>query len=211
MNQYSNKKQSFKISSLIAMLTMVCIVCINSVQAQNVIPQVTLQNNGTTKTEYLITKNSTDQEIDAIKKALKEQFDVHLNVTKLKRNKENEIAKLTLKYTQKDRLGKYTDNSKESIKPLYVVVRKRKHGTANVVFRTPDASESDNNTENIAIENTTANPLYIVDGEKQSKDFNADSINANTIKSVTVLKGDNATDKYGNEGKNGVIEIVLLQ
>ncbi len=205
MNQHANKKQSFKISSLIAILTMVCILCINSVQAQNVIPQVTLQNNGTTKTEYLITKNSTDQEIDAIKKALKEQFDVHLNVTKLKRNEEGEIAKLVIKYTREKRWGKYLDKTKEVMKPLYVVVRKRRDGEINVGFRTPHDSELSNT------ENTTTNPLYIVDGKKQSKDFNADSINANTIESVTVLKGDNATDKYGNEGKNGVIEIVLLK
>ena len=45
-------------------------------------------------------------------------------------------------------------------------------------------------------------PLYIVDGEKQ---HSIEGINAETIKSVTVIKGDGATNLYGDEGKQGVI------
>ena len=34
-------------------------------------------------------------------------------------------------------------------------------------------------------------------------------IDTNNIASISVLKGTTATNKYGNDGKNGVIEITL--
>ncbi len=49
-------------------------------------------------------------------------------------------------------------------------------------------------------------PLYIVDGKTISKG-EADKINPNDIKSVNVLKGENAIKEYGDKGKNGVIII----
>ncbi|WP_421942274.1 TonB-dependent receptor plug domain-containing protein [Pedobacter sp.] len=56
--------------------------------------------------------------------------------------------------------------------------------------------------------NQSANPLIIINGQKQI--LNSDSIlNANNhnIKSITVLKDEEAVAKYGAEGKNGVILI----
>ena len=32
-------------------------------------------------------------------------------------------------------------------------------------------------------------------------------VDPNTIKSINVLKGENAVKKYGDKGKNGVVEI----
>jgi outer membrane receptor for ferrienterochelin and colicin len=48
--------------------------------------------------------------------------------------------------------------------------------------------------------------LYIVDG-KEMKSGNIKDIDADTIKSINVLKGD-AAKLYGEKGKNGVIEII---
>jgi len=45
-------------------------------------------------------------------------------------------------------------------------------------------------------------PLYIVDGEKQ---HSMEEVNAETIESIDVIKGDGATKQYGEEGKHGVI------
>jgi hypothetical protein len=50
-------------------------------------------------------------------------------------------------------------------------------------------------------------PLFIVDGKEFNGDVN--SIDANGISSVNVLKGAAAIDKYGDKGKNGVVEITL--
>ena len=49
-------------------------------------------------------------------------------------------------------------------------------------------------------------PLYYIDGKKaKSKDIK--NMSPNDIKSMSVLKGDAAIDKYGKKAKNGVIEI----
>jgi hypothetical protein len=48
--------------------------------------------------------------------------------------------------------------------------------------------------------------LYIIDGKEMTSGSIKD-IDPTSIKMVSVLKGENATKKYGEKGKNGVIEI----
>jgi N-acetylmuramoyl-L-alanine amidase len=50
-------------------------------------------------------------------------------------------------------------------------------------------------------------PLYIVDGKEISKPEIA-NISPNNIQSINVLKGESAVKKYGEKGKNGVVEII---
>ncbi|SDS19625.1 BlaR1 peptidase M56 [Gillisia sp. Hel1_33_143] len=49
--------------------------------------------------------------------------------------------------------------------------------------------------------------LTILNGKKLPLGFDINTISPETIENVNVLKGENATQKYGNEGKYGVIEI----
>lgn len=51
-------------------------------------------------------------------------------------------------------------------------------------------------------------PLVLVDGTEISKE-EMEKIETSTIASVNVLKDESATEKYGDKGKNGVIEITL--
>lgn len=51
--------------------------------------------------------------------------------------------------------------------------------------------------------------LIVVDGKVMEKGFEISSISPNDIASITVLKGAQATEKYGGTAKNGVIEISL--
>ena len=53
-----------------------------------------------------------------------------------------------------------------------------------------------------------SDPLYVIDG-KVMKDFVQDSLEADKIQSITVLKGEAAIKTYGDKGKNGVIVITL--
>jgi hypothetical protein len=48
--------------------------------------------------------------------------------------------------------------------------------------------------------------LYIIDGKEMTSGSIKD-IEPTSIKMVSVLKGENAVKKYGEKGKNGVIEI----
>ena len=61
--------------------------------------------------------------------------------------------------------------------------------------------------DNIKYKNNTKHqPLYVLNGKIISKaDF--DKINQETISKITVLKADAALKKYGDKGKNGVVEI----
>lgn len=50
-------------------------------------------------------------------------------------------------------------------------------------------------------------PLIVVDGITKDPNYNMDAIPKEQIKKIDVLKGKIAQDKYGEKGKNGVIEI----
>jgi bla regulator protein blaR1 len=60
----------------------------------------------------------------------------------------------------------------------------------------------------VAIKTVGNEPLYIVDGKEISKE-EMNKIEPDTIESVSVLKGDSAAKKYGDKGKDGVVEITL--
>jgi len=49
--------------------------------------------------------------------------------------------------------------------------------------------------------------LYIIDGQESDADA-MKNLGPNSIKSINVLKGNSANNKYGDKGKNGVIEII---
>jgi bla regulator protein blaR1 len=53
-------------------------------------------------------------------------------------------------------------------------------------------------------------PLVVVDGKELDYE-KLEKLNPNNIKSINVLKDKSATDKYGEKGKNGVLEIVLIK
>jgi TonB-dependent SusC/RagA subfamily outer membrane receptor len=52
-------------------------------------------------------------------------------------------------------------------------------------------------------------PIYIVNGKEIPKDAALKAISPNSMKSINVLKGESAVNKYGDKGKNGVVEIFL--
>lgn len=83
-----------------------------------------------------------------------------------------------------------TDDETKEIKKEVIVINGMEKGK-NMVFISDDEGGS---------------PLYIVDGKKVGKkDF--EKISAETIEKVEVLKGNKATEKYGQEAKDGVIII----
>ena len=51
-------------------------------------------------------------------------------------------------------------------------------------------------------------PLYVINGIEASGEFDLEPILPDLIESVSVLKGPAAIEKYGEKGKNGVVEII---
>ena len=50
--------------------------------------------------------------------------------------------------------------------------------------------------------------LYFIDGQESTK-TESDKLNPDMIESVNVLKGEQATNKYGEKGRNGVVLIIM--
>ncbi|MCF0071425.1 TonB family protein [Dyadobacter sp. CY261] len=50
-------------------------------------------------------------------------------------------------------------------------------------------------------------PLYVLNGEVMEQSFTVNTIDPNTIKSISVYKGPDASKLYGSKGANGVVSI----
>jgi hypothetical protein len=61
----------------------------------------------------------------------------------------------------------------------------------------------------IRYQSNSNKPLTVIDGKLIEAGFDTNTINPNTIESISVLKGESAVKAYGKAGKNGVIQITL--
>ncbi|MBJ2176201.1 hypothetical protein JBL43_18260 [Aureibaculum sp. A20] len=160
------------------------------------------QSQWTVSAGITIDKNTTDLKLKAIKNDFKKR-DVEFSY-KTKRNTNDEIIKIDI--TLKDEIGKITwaENNNGPIKPFEVLYSpKTKEKSIRAVNSLKTTS-----VVGYAQSNNEAEPLYIVNGKKSSKEV-SELINPDEIKSVNVLKDKSAIDKYGEKGKNGVVEISI--
>ncbi|MFK7813454.1 MAG: TonB family protein, partial [Maribacter sp.] len=76
-------------------------------------------------------------------------------------------------------------------------------------FQTSDWKVENSNSEPLSARSDKDFPLVMIDGKESSKEkfekFQNEKVDA--IEFVNVIKGEAATKKYGNKGKNGVIEV----
>jgi len=77
---------------------------------------------------------------------------------------------------------------------------------SSAIFNTLSAQESIG-INHSSVSTSTPPPLYIVDG-KEMDSFGLNDMKPDDIESMSVFKGDDAINKYGAKGKNGVIEII---
>jgi TonB-dependent SusC/RagA subfamily outer membrane receptor len=59
----------------------------------------------------------------------------------------------------------------------------------------------------ISLSNDEADPLFVIDGIKKTK-AELNKVDPNEIETVNVLKGASAVALYGDEGKNGVVQVI---
>jgi len=67
------------------------------------------------------------------------------------------------------------------------------------------------NIQSVLKQDSQNQPLIIIDGKRQESIFKIEDLPTEQIKEIYVLKGKLAEDKYGLDGKNGVIEIVTTK
>jgi hypothetical protein len=97
-------------------------------------------------------------------------------------------------------------NEIESITVLKGVAAEKKFGTkakyGSVEIVTKNAAAANNKHEK-----NLDRPLIIINGKRAGNQVQMNEINEKAVKSMNVIKGKIAVDKYGKEGENGVIEI----
>ena len=83
-----------------------------------------------------------------------------------------------------------------------------KGNTIGITTKTVTSSNDPKTTTNVVtISGQQEKPIVYINGKLTSPDFDMNDIDPNKISSMNVLKGQKATEKYGSDGKNGVIEI----
>jgi hypothetical protein len=92
------------------------------------------------------------------------------------------------------------DSDKDVEEEIIIIKEKSPSTDDKTIIKTEKSS-------NIVIKtDDDTNPLIIVDGKAHTKKKLKD-LDTDNIETVKVLKGEKAIEKYGNKGKNGVIEI----
>ncbi|MBW2961024.1 M56 family metallopeptidase [Mesonia aestuariivivens] len=82
----------------------------------------------------------------------------------------------------------------------------------SIVEKNPNkinASEFPEENNSVRYSGDQPAPLYIIDGKKADDENVISKINPDTIEKMNILKDKNAIEKYGEEGKYGVVEIFL--
>ncbi|MGC6480580.1 MAG: hypothetical protein ACON42_09395 [Flavobacteriaceae bacterium] len=67
----------------------------------------------------------------------------------------------------------------------------------------------DSTGTNVFVVKQPEQPLIVVNGVVQDRTYQLQELQPKDIKEMNVLKGKSAEKKYGADGKNGVIEIIL--
>ncbi|HEY1022489.1 MAG TPA: TonB-dependent receptor plug domain-containing protein, partial [Flavisolibacter sp.] len=102
----------------------------------------------------------------------------------------------------------YTDGSSETLTEAEATKRGLLKNIASSGNQKDNIARVTVRGENPSANDTTKQPLYILDGKEISKD-EMSRINPTDIQAINVIKDATATEKYGEKGKNGVIEITL--
>ncbi|GAA4230332.1 hypothetical protein GCM10022291_00190 [Postechiella marina] len=155
------------------------------------------------KLNVYIEKNMTDHMLNQIKADLNKKG-YNLSINGVKRNTNNDITSIKIKVSYKNSHNtSFSSNSKKPLKTIKIAIDKKDH------------SISIGNSESHAFKfapaiinaqmQTGKKPIYVVDGKIITNE--GFTLHKYDIKSVNVLKGKNAIDKYGNKAKDGAIEI----
>jgi TonB family protein len=118
-------------------------------------------------------------------------------------NPESIEAISVLKYhsdTINPALYEYGEKGKNGV--IVITTKKKASETGNTMVPPPPPPPS---TDLKILSENGETPLIVVDGT--IKDIDLNKIDQGTIESITVLKDKSATEKYGEKGKNGVLEI----
>ena len=191
------------------------------------------------KSPFEINTNTTDERLEEYKNFLYNEFELYLRTNAIHRNKQNEITTINLSLiNKKDQMTSYAVSGDDAIKPFSVYAgydkadrqvfgfgadSKNQHLKNH--FEATERSTNNSKSQKRLFENRKGmlekndelleNSLIILDGKIISTE-EFDKVDANAIKSVTVVKRESNNSakfeelfkEYGERAKNGIISIV---
>jgi len=120
--------------------------------------------------------------------------------------KGKEISSIDVTKTKREITITYVDGTKEVMTENEAQERGLINNDYSNHKKTIVATKSPNSS--IRLQGTGNSPLFVLDGKEVSKET-VEKMDPNKIESINVLKGKDATDKYGNKGKDGAVEIKM--
>lgn len=122
-----------------------------------------------------------------------------------------EIIKSVHVIKDKKRIAPYGEKAKNGVVIVTTKIKDVVVDNVNVVIESDTIKPEKNMFKGkitIKNESNAANqPLYVIDGQVKNIGFDMNSIQANDIESINILKDKTALDIYGKKASNGVIEI----
>ena len=172
--------------------------------------------------KFVITKNSTDNELDLIKNKLAERA-VIVIFKNVKRNSNNEITAIKIKSEFQGQKNVHYSKLSEPIRPIEITFNPSTNAI-HIKQRTLVSNQSSNDELSLEDFNSTAvqvtsgktelnnndliKALIIADGKEITKQ-EMKAIDPNSIQSIFILKDKNVIKEYGEKGKDGVIVMTL--
>ncbi|RTZ03838.1 M56 family metallopeptidase [Flavobacterium sp. GSP6] len=172
-------------------------------------------------------KSTTDIEIRENCEIVQKTHNVTLIFSNIKRNSLGEIVNISASYDDhKGNKEEYTQEGNTPINRFVFFYKKDKLNNVNIGFFNADlkkkakkidivtdtakrrASILTIKTEEILKNDSPEKPIIFINGKKTNLVMEViNKMDQNSIETMTVLKGSAAEEKYGDEGKNGAIEI----
>lgn len=183
----SDKKNVWKYATILPLL--VGFMLLFQIETVAQVKEVTISKSITNKLiQFVIDKNTTDSQIKEETELLKNEHNIDLKISKIKRNAKNEIIALEAKFEDSDKTsGKISIKGEEAIEPIRFFKEINENGKGNIGFdrnniSTVFAKMNDdklqwNDDQIIEIKKSDADEvIYIINGKKYSKEEMQDKI-----------------------------------
>jgi len=172
--------------------------------------------------QFIIDKNTTNIEIEKETKRLKEEYGIELKISKIKRNKQNEIIALEAKFKDSNKTtGHVSIRSDNPIEPIRFFKELGDDGkvgfdrnNTSTVFTKIDANN--NNSKEVQIswhdasksskkQKSESNRLYIINGKEVQENEILQGTTLEVDGAIIELSKEEGVKKYGPKGKDGVL------
>ena len=165
--------------------------------------------------QFIINKNTTDSEIERETQKLKNEYNIQLNISKIKRNKQDEIIALNAKFEDENKTtGHISIKSDDPIQPIRFFKELGVNG--NIGFDRNGTSTFFNNKNSKEVEiqwrnadklsnNTKSNRLYIINGKELLESEIPKGTTLEVDGAIIELSKEESIKKYGQKAKDGVL------